>query len=235
MAAPTRNERITEIVSWIRDNNVKLLAPVYPLPVGWQWHQNHDTQAFYLIFVATDPRDNIVVDQDFLDQFETFADDMSRCGEILPIDLNNRRMIVRAADHEINFYMAKAEPANRADWNAVIRKQRPFVSMKGEVLEVAGLVREMTRALPLTGGSIEKSQSINDMVSRVQGMAAAYIRNEGSNGIRRYIMDDSGRCTTLVNMLRTVATALHIGLLEARNGNQLQKDVRPQDTGSQEE
>ncbi|ASZ78815.1 hypothetical protein 2050H1_049 [Serratia phage 2050H1] len=228
-----RNARITEIVSWINSNNINFIAPVYPTPAGWQWHQDHNTKAFYLIFMAPSDKDHIIVDQAFMKQFETAADIMTRNGDILFIDLNQDRLLVHA-DQELNFYMAGTAPSTHAERVAYLRK-RPFMVMSGDTQNTIGLMRELSRTLLLGNGKARLTPGARNIMNQVFTMMQGMVNNRVLTSCGWQPMDDNTRYSTSVQLIKSVTTMAHIMMLEAKSANKSEGSVQPQDFGGQED
>ncbi len=224
-----RNARITEIVSWINSNNINFIAPVYPTPAGWQWHQDHNTKAFYLIFMAPSDKDHIIVDQAFMKQFETAADIMTRNGDILFIDLNQDRLLVHA-DQELNFYMAGTAPSSHAE-RIVYLKRRPFMVMSGDTQNTIGLMRELSRTLLLGNGKACLTPEANYILTKIYTL----VQEMWNSGLSETPMDESARYNAAVQLIISVTTMAHIMILEAKSANKSEGGVQPQDFGGQED
>lgn len=228
-----RNARITEIVNWIGRNNINFIAPVYPTPAGWQWHQDHNTRAFYLIFMAPCDQDHIIVDQAFMKQFETPADIMSRNGEILFVDLNLNRLLVHA-DQGVNFHMADTPPSSHAERVGYLKK-RPFLVVSGDAQNTVGLIRELARTLPLDGGKVRLTPGAKNILTQVFTMVQGMLNDRVLTSIGWQPMDEKTRFSTAIQLVKSIATMSHIMMLEAKGADKPEGSVQPQDFGSQKD
>lgn len=237
---PTSSTIIRELVKWFREEGVNFLSPTYPTPVGWQWHQDHKSNEFYLIYMMQDPKDNIIINRQYMKQFDSVADDMTNCGDTLPITLDNDRLLVKGecpdGVPEISLYMADVPPAGHSDWVMSIRKGRPFAVVTGETSSVVGFIRELSRSLPLAGGkAAPTSPAAIFLLDQIIEMANSIVKGRCTNGLTYFDMDDYSRYLSAVKLLKTVSTLVDVMLQEGRNGNKLQEGVRPQDIGGQED
>uniref|UniRef100_A0AAU8KYP6 Uncharacterized protein n=1 Tax=Serratia phage Kevin TaxID=3161161 RepID=A0AAU8KYP6_9CAUD len=231
-----RNARIAEITSWIWQNEINFIAPKFPTPAGWQWHQDHNTKAFYLIFMAPCDKDHVIIDQSFMKQFETPADIMTREGRILSVDLDCDRLVIASAKLNTYFHQASHKPRSHGEWVQVVTQSRPFLTITGNSTNTVGLARELARSIPLGEGEAIMNSGAKNILEHVYKMAQGMLNNRATtNALLSEPMTNQTRYTTAIQLLKSAAAAVHIMILEAESANQRKEGVRPQDLGCKED